>query len=99
MKGSFLVEVRSFQEHYHVSNYLSRHGSNMLWWIGATDSPPEASEEGKFVWLSDKLEIKSFSVNHNIDNRTLDYHDSKTKRISLWGPGQPDNWPNQVNVY
>ena len=93
---SFLIEVRTFQEHHYISKYLSQHEKNTIWWIGATDSSPMAPKEGSFVWLTDQLEIKPFTGNNNLENQTINFQASKDNTVSLWGPGQPDNWPNQV---
>ena len=95
---SFLIEIRTFQEHQYINKHLSQYKKNTLWWIGATDSSPKAPKEGLFVWMTDQLEIKPFSENHNLKNETIDLQVSKDNTISLWGPGQPDNWPNQVTL-
>ena len=93
---AFLIEVRTYREHHYISKYLSQHEKNSLWWIGATDSLPKAPKEGSFVWLTDQLEIKPFTDDYNLENQTINFQASNDNQISLWGPGQPDNWPNQV---
>ena len=95
---SFLIEIRTFQEHQYINKHLSQYKKNTLWWIGTTDSSPKAPKEGLFVWMTDQLEIKPFSGKSTLD-QTIDIQVSQVKSISLWGPGQPDNWPNQVNVF
>ena len=48
--------------------------------------------------MTDQLEIKPFSGTYYLANQTINSKVSKDTKISLWGPGQPDNWPNQVTL-
>ena len=94
---SYLVEVRTLEQHIAITNYLSTLTLKSLWWIGATDASPKAPKEGKFVWMTDSLEI-----NATFDKNVTKSHKISTKNLTdtfftVWGPGQPDNWPNQVN--
>ena len=95
---SILLEIRTLQEHYYITKYLSQCKHNSLWWIGATDATPEAPNEGVFVWMSDKSEIKHLNKGISYENQEFDFNVSNENIISLWGPGQPDNWPNQVRL-
>ena len=68
-----------------------------LWWIGATDALPIAPKEGEFVWLTDNAYVDHI-YDHFVVKPLFDYsNESQDRYVTFWGPGQPDNWPNQVN--
>ena len=93
-----MAEVRTLEHHQFISNYLKNYNNGSLWWIGATDAKPESPEEGTFVWLTDRSEVNPyFEIESNQSKSSLSKYSDITK-TSLWGPGQPDNWPNQVRI-
>ena len=95
--GSHLVEVRLLKQHLEITKYLSTLRPHNLWWIGATDASPIASKEGEFVWLTDNAYVDHIG-NHLVVKPPFDYsNESHDRLVTFWGPGQPDNWPNQVN--
>ena len=91
------MEVRSLKQHLEITKYLTTLQSHNLWWVGATDALPIASKEGEFVWLTDNAYVDHI-YDHFVVKPLFDYsNESQDRYVTFWGPGQPDNWPNQVN--
>ena len=84
---------------------VSRHLSALferdaIWWIGATDGLLESTSEGTFVWLTDNSPINStFHRLYPKGSKKAYGHKRENSSLTLWGQGQPDNWPNQVIYY
>ena len=96
--GSHLAEVRLLKQHLEITKYLSSLRPHNEWWIGATDASPIAPKEGEFVWLTDNAYVDHIG-NHLVVKPPFDYsNESHDRHVTFWGPGQPDNWPNQVNM-
>ena len=91
------MEVRLLKQQLEITKYLSTLRPHNLWWIGATDPPPISPKEGEFVWLTDNAYVDHIN-NHPVVNPHFDYsNESQDIYVTFWGPGQPDNCPNQVN--
>ena len=88
--------MRILEEHIVITDHLSKLEFNSLWWIGATDASPISPEEGKFVWITTRMDITSQLDWKFAKPKSNRLHYSYNSSSSLWGPGQPDNWPNQV---
>ena len=87
------------EEHIAITDHLSKLGFNSLWWIGATDASPISPEEGKFVWITTRMDVNSQLELKFEKSQTNLLEYSYNSSLNLWGPGQPDNWPNQVMYF
>ena len=69
------------------------------WWIGATDQAPVSPAERVFVWMSSGTLIPTSSITDSHMSAEYSALNDADASFSMWGVGQPDNWPNQVDIF